>query len=168
MRTAASSEALRGPDCLDLRRPGPSAQIPDIDAVIKALSIALRSLVADDPLLTLAAVRAAQLTRCAFGLATHIELAKLQGEHPMRLCHLSAWRDSNLFGPRERAALEWVEIMALSPASVDPELTGRFVDVDLSSKDISDLSLVVASVNLCHLLRSTVTAIGSAQIRRAG
>lgn len=53
MRTAASSEALPGLTAPDLRRARPSAQIPDIDAVIKALPITLRSLVVDDPLLTL-------------------------------------------------------------------------------------------------------------------
>lgn len=108
------------------------------------------------------------MIRCAFGLAAHIELTKLRAEHPMLLHHLPGWRDSSLFGPRERAVLEWMEMMAPSPASVGPELTGRFVDVDLSSKDIPDLSLVVAYVDLCHLLRSTVTAVGSARIRRAG
>jgi len=79
MRTAASSEALPWPDGPDLRRAGPSAQIPDIDAVIKALPITLRSLVVDDSADS-AAARAAQLTRCTFGFAAHIERTKLRGE----------------------------------------------------------------------------------------
>lgn len=168
MRTTLSSDVPPGPECLDFQHAGSSGQASDIDAAINALSIALRAFVADDPILNLVAIRVAQLNHCAPSLATHIELAKRQGEHPMRLCHVSAWRDSNLFGPRERAAFEWGEIIAMSATSVGPELVDDFTHFALSSKDISDLSLVVASVNLCSRLRSTAAALGSARTDMRG
>ena len=90
MRTTLSSDVPPGLECLDFQHAGPSGQAPDIDAAINALSIALRAFVADDPILNLVAIRVAQLNHCAPSLATHIELAKHQGEHPMRLCHVSA------------------------------------------------------------------------------
>jgi AhpD family alkylhydroperoxidase len=153
MRTAVSSQVLPTPGCQDFQCGGFSGRDPDVHAAIKTLLIALRSLAAGDPMLNLAAARAAQLNRCTLSLATHVELAKLQGEHPMRLCHLAAWRDSNLFGPRERAVFEWAESMAMPPASITPELVDNLIDAGLSSKDIADLSLVIASVNLCSRLR---------------
>jgi hypothetical protein len=56
----------------------------------------------------------------------------------------------------------------MSATSVGPELVDDFTHFALSSKDISDLSLVVASVNLCSRLRSTLAALGSAGIQYAG
>jgi AhpD family alkylhydroperoxidase len=159
MRITLSSDVPPGLECLDFQHAGPSGQAPDIDAAINALSIALRAFVADDPILNLVAIRVAQLNHCAPSLATHIELAKRQGEHPIRICHVSAWRGSNPFGPRERAAFEWVEIIAMAATSVGPELVDDFTHFAPSSKDISDLSLVVASVNLCSRLRSTLAAL---------
>jgi AhpD family alkylhydroperoxidase len=152
MTTALSSQTLPTLGCQDFYGGGFSGQDPDVHAAIKAMLIAFRSLVASDPMLNLAAARAAQLNRCALSLATHVELAKFQGEHPLRLCHLAAWRDSNLFGPRERAAFEWTESISISPASISSELVDDLIDAGLSSKDMSDLSLVVASVNLCSRL----------------
>jgi alkylhydroperoxidase family enzyme len=126
---------------------------PEIGAATKTLLISVRLRVTGNPMLNLASARAAQLHRCASDLAAHIELAKLQGEHPMRLCHLSAWRDSNLFGPRERAAFEWTESITMAPASISSELASGLIDAGLSSKDVFDLSLVVASIDLCSRLR---------------
>jgi AhpD family alkylhydroperoxidase len=118
-------------------------------AAIKDLLIVFRSLVLESPMLNLVAARTAQLDQCASSLAAHIELAKLQGEHPMRLFHLSAWRDSILFGPRERAALGWAEALAMAPGSVGLKSIDDLLCAGLSAKDISDLGFVVAVVKLC-------------------
>jgi AhpD family alkylhydroperoxidase len=117
-----------------------------------------RSLVVEDPLLNLVAARTAQLNHCASSLAAHVELARRQGEHPMRLCHLSAWRDSSLFGPRERAALEWAEILAASPEPASLKPADSHADIGLSAKDVSTLSFVVAVVILCGRLQLAATA----------
>ena len=125
-----------------------SGQSPELLGSIRGLLTAFRSLVIEDPLLKLVAARAAQLNHCAPSLAAHIELARRQGEHPTRLCHLSAWRDSCLFGPRERAALEWAEIFASSPDPADMDAVDGAA-IGLSATDVSTLGFVVAVVNLC-------------------
>ncbi|MGB3540973.1 MAG: carboxymuconolactone decarboxylase family protein [Mesorhizobium sp.] len=149
------SEAISIFEGSTTRHAGSAGQSTDLHAAIRELLAAFRSLVIEDPLLNLVAARAAQLNRCAPSLAAHIELARRQGEHPMRLCHLSAWRDSSLFGPRERAALEWAEILATSLTPVALKSADDCVDIGLSAKDISILGFVIAVVNLCSQLQLT-------------
>lgn len=59
-------------------------------------------------------VHVSQLNGCAYCLDVHITAALRAGESPRRLGVLSAWRDTGLFAPSERAAL------ALAEATTDP------------------------------------------------
>ena len=59
-------------------------------------------------------VRVSQLNGCAYCLDVHTRAALRAGESPRRLGVLSAWRDTGLFAPSERAAL------ALAEATTDP------------------------------------------------
>ncbi|MFJ2949639.1 carboxymuconolactone decarboxylase family protein [Streptomyces sp. NPDC087226] len=59
-------------------------------------------------------LRVSQLNGCAYCLDVHTTAALRAGESPRRLGVLSAWRDTGLFTPSERAAL------ALAEATTDP------------------------------------------------
>ena len=59
-------------------------------------------------------LRVSQLNGCAYCLDVHTTAALRAGESPQRLGVLSAWRDTGLFTPSERAAL------ALAEATTDP------------------------------------------------
>lgn len=59
-------------------------------------------------------LRVSQLNGCAYCLDVHTTAALRAGESPQRLGVLSAWRDTALFTPSERAAL------ALAEATTDP------------------------------------------------
>ncbi|MEO3762306.1 carboxymuconolactone decarboxylase family protein [Streptomyces sp. B5E4] len=59
-------------------------------------------------------LRVSQLNGCAYCLDAHTRAALRAGESPQRLGILSAWRDTDLFTPSERAAL------ALAEATTDP------------------------------------------------
>lgn len=92
-------------------------------------------------------IRASQLNGCAFCLDMHVKEATLHGERPLRLHHIASWRESQLFAPRERAALAWTEALTqLSPLGVPDELYDR-VRTQLSEKEISDLSFDVMAIN---------------------
>ncbi|TDC18905.1 carboxymuconolactone decarboxylase family protein [Streptomyces sp. 8K308] len=71
----------------------------------------------DRRLVELINVRVSQLNGCAFCLSLHTRAALRAGETPQRLGVLPAWRDTELFSPRERAAL------ALAEATTDPRDT---------------------------------------------
>ncbi|GAB3179837.1 carboxymuconolactone decarboxylase family protein [Streptomyces incanus] len=59
-------------------------------------------------------IRVSQLNGCAYCLGLHTRTALRAGDSPRRLGILSAWRDTGLFTPTERAAL------ALAESTTDP------------------------------------------------
>ncbi|GGV82677.1 carboxymuconolactone decarboxylase family protein [Streptomyces griseoloalbus] len=68
----------------------------------------------DRILVELINMRVSQLNACAYCLSLHTRAALRAGETTQRLGVLPAWRDTELFSPRERAAL------ALAEATTDP------------------------------------------------
>ena len=67
----------------------------------------------DHRLVELVKIRASQINGCAFCLHMHTSDARGQGEREERIYLLSAWRKSNLYTPKERAALAWTEALTL-------------------------------------------------------
>lgn len=55
--------------------------------------------------------RASQINRCAYCLDMHTKDAREAGETEQRLYGLSAWQESPFYTEKERAALEWTEII---------------------------------------------------------
>jgi AhpD family alkylhydroperoxidase len=60
-------------------------------------------------LVELVNLRVSQLNGCAYCLDVHTRAALAAGETAQRLGVLAAWRDTELFGPQERAALALAE-----------------------------------------------------------
>ncbi|MEU9877917.1 carboxymuconolactone decarboxylase family protein [Streptomyces phaeochromogenes] len=63
----------------------------------------------DRALVELINLRVSQINGCAFCLNVHTKAALRAGETTQRLGVLPAWRDTELFTPRERAALALAE-----------------------------------------------------------
>ena len=95
----------------------------------------------------LVVIRASQLNGCGFCLDMHIKQAKIRGERELRLHHLAAWRDSTLFTPQERAALEWTEVLTKLPEHGVPDEVYARVGAQFSEKELSDLTFLVMTIN---------------------
>lgn len=65
------------------------------------------------PLLELIRTRASQINGCAFCIDMHTKDAIALGESSQRLLLLAAWRETDLFTERERAALALTEAVTL-------------------------------------------------------
>ncbi len=116
-----------------------------------------------DPLLKeLIKIRASQLNGCTFCLDMHIKTARQHGEREMRLHHVAAWRESNLFDAKERMALKLTDaITKLSPEGVSDELYGRAAAV-FSEQELADTVFSIAIINAWNRLGVTFhTEIGS-------
>jgi AhpD family alkylhydroperoxidase len=113
-----------------------------LDATVAVKSGAIEESIAD-----LVAIRIAQLNGCAFCLDMHIKQARIHGERELRLHHLASWRESTLFIPRERAALAWSEVLTKLPEQGVPGDIYDRVRTQLSEKELSDLSFIVALNN---------------------
>ena len=92
-------------------------------------------------------IRVSQINGCAFCLDMHVKEATLHGERGLRLHHVAIWRESQLFTPRERAALRWAELLTrLGQDGVSDEEyeTARSA---LSEQELSDLTIAVVAIH---------------------
>lgn len=122
-------------------------QSPELFKKFMEFSMALKNSVIEDRVHDLVQIRASQINGCAFCLDMHVKEAKIHGETELRLYHIAIWRESNLFVPRERAALAWTEALTKLPeGGVSDEIYER-VRGQLSEKEISDLTFLVMAIN---------------------
>ena len=92
-------------------------------------------------------IRASQMNGCAFCLDMHVKEAKLHGERELRLYHLSTWRESPLFSPRERAALALTEALTrIAPDGVSDELYAELRE-QFGEEELSTLAFRVVGIN---------------------
>ncbi|MBW8786257.1 carboxymuconolactone decarboxylase family protein [Rhizobium leguminosarum] len=122
-------------------------QSPELFKKFMEFSMALKSSVIDEKLQALVEIRASQINGCGFCLDMHVKQAKILGETELRLYHVAIWRESNLFIPRERAALAWTEALTKLPEGGVPDEIYERVRGQLSEKEISDLTFVVMAIN---------------------
>lgn len=101
----------------------------------------------EEKIIHLVHIRASQMNGCAFCVDMHIKQAKIHGERELRLYHIPIWRESTLFSSRERAALEWTEILTKLPAHGVPDDIYDSVREQLSEKELSDLTFSIMAIN---------------------
>lgn len=122
-------------------------QSPELFKKLSDLSMALKDSTIEQKVHDLVQIRASQINGCAFCLDMHVKEAKIHGESELRLYHIAIWRESNLFVPRERAALAWTEaVTKLHEGGIPDELYER-VRGQLSEKEISDLTFAIMVIN---------------------
>lgn len=127
------------------------------------LSEAAKSGAIEENLIDLVNIRASQINGCAFCLDMHVKEAKIHGERELRVHHVLAWRESPLFSPREKAALEWTEaVTKLGEHGVSDEVYER-ARAQFSEKEICELTFIIAVINAWNRLAISFRSIpGSA------
>lgn len=122
-------------------------QSPELFKKFLEFSMALNKSAIEEPIRDLVDLRASQINACAFCTDMHVKAATMQGERALRLHHVAIWRESPLFSPRERAALEWTEALtSFSRAGVSDEVFAH-VREQFSEKELSDLTFLVMAIN---------------------
>ncbi|CAB3829078.1 hypothetical protein LMG26686_00861 [Achromobacter mucicolens] len=92
-------------------------------------------------------IRASQINGCGFCLDMHVKEATIKGERGLRLHHVAIWRESPLFSPRERAALEWTEALTTLPPHGVPDEIYDAVRAQFTETELSDLTFLVVGIN---------------------
>ena len=101
----------------------------------------------DPRLQELVKIRASQVNGCAFCLNMHTQAARKLGEVEQRLYQLDAWRDSQLYSERERAALAWTEaVTRISHEAVSDTLYQQ-ARAQFSEAELTQLTLAVIAIN---------------------
>ncbi len=99
-------------------------------------------------LIELVKTRASQINGCAFCLHMHTSDARAAGESEARLYLLSAWRESTLYTPRERAALAWTEALTKLPDTGAPTKDYEQGVANFTEKEFVDLTLLIGAINV--------------------
>ena len=98
-------------------------------------------------LLELVKMRVSQINGCAYCLDMHSKDARAAGETEQRLYVLPAWRETDFYTERERAALAWAEALTqLAGHEVSDELYEQ-VHRQFDDKAIVDLTLAIIGIN---------------------
>ncbi|MBM5584950.1 carboxymuconolactone decarboxylase family protein [Burkholderia pseudomallei] len=122
-------------------------QSPELTKKLIELDSLFQQTTIEAPVRELVEIRASQLNGCAFCVDMHIKMAKIHGERELRLHHVAIWRESSLYSPRERAALEWTDVLThIPPHGVSNEIYER-VRAQYSEKELSDLTFLVGAIN---------------------
>lgn len=124
-----------------------ASQSPEFFKKMSELSMSLKDSVIEQSIRDLVNIRASQINGCGFCLDMHAKEAKIHGESELRLYHVAIWRESNLFAPRERAALAWTEAVTELPKGGIPDELYERVRGQLSEKEISDLTFSIMTIN---------------------
>ncbi|HEY3644053.1 MAG TPA: carboxymuconolactone decarboxylase family protein [Gammaproteobacteria bacterium] len=102
-------------------------------------------------LVDLVFLRISQINGCAYCLDMHARDLLKQGEDLQRIVSLDAWRDSEFYSAKERAALDWAEhVNALDEHGLDA--AGAELQQHFNEREIAELSFAVATINAWNML----------------
>lgn len=123
---------------------------PGIDGLVAAETWVSKSL--DPRLLELVKVRVSQINGCTHCLHMHRQDALKQGETDDRLLLLNAWRESQLYTDRERAALAWAESLTCISQDHAPDAAYEEVRNAFSDEELVALSIGIVMINAWNRL----------------
>jgi AhpD family alkylhydroperoxidase len=98
-------------------------------------------------LLELVKMRASQINGCAFCLDMHTKDARAMGETEQRLYLLPAWRETEFYSERERAALAWTEALTEIADERVPDEVYAKVRPHFTDDELAFLTLAVVAIN---------------------
>lgn len=92
-------------------------------------------------------IRVSQINACAYCLDMHTEEALAAGENVRRIFALSAWKESHLFSPAEKAVLRLTEEVTLVSATGISEEALESLRSFYSEKEIAQIIMQVIVIN---------------------
>lgn len=98
-------------------------------------------------LLHLIEYRVSQINGCAYCLDMHSKDLRHEGETEQRIYMISAWEETPLYSPRERAALAYAEAMTKLGEGHVPDEVFAQVKSEFSDEELIDLTLAIATIN---------------------
>lgn len=132
---------------------------PDVYSLLAKTNSRIRQIYKEvdlpSDLIELVCVRASQLNGCATCLSIHVPAARAAGVSDIKLDVLAAWRETDLFNPAERAALELCETLTLLPEGQ------RSADAPLRAMSVF-AEEQVAALEWCIVLINTFNRISIA------
>ena len=98
-------------------------------------------------LLELVKIRASQINGCAYCIDMHTKDARTMGETEQRIYALSAWEEAPFFTDRERAALEWTDVVTRVAESHVPDAAYQRVRQHFNEDELVSLTYAIVAIN---------------------
>ena len=133
-------------------RLNPFAAAPEMIAAMTALETAVVSSGLEHSLIELVKTRASQINGCAFCIHMHTRDARAHGESEERLYLLSAWWESSLFTPREKAALTWTDSLTLIAQSRASDADYATMREHFDEAEAVKLTMLIGAINVWNRL----------------
>jgi AhpD family alkylhydroperoxidase len=116
------------------------------------LSGAVRKDLLGARLYDLVLLRVSQINGCAFCIDMHWKDLIKQDIDARHLNALPGWREAPFFSERERAALEWAEIVTAIPHKDPSDDDFARLKAHFSDEEIAELGFTIAVINAWNLL----------------
>ena len=117
-----------------------------------AMSRLETSIELDEPLRGLIRLRASQINGCAFCISMHYKDARAAGETEQRLSLLDAWRETDLYTERERAALGLCEAVTLITRGRVPDDIWDQARTSFDERELGQLLFAISAINTWNRL----------------
>ena len=98
-------------------------------------------------LLHMIKLRVSQINGCAFCLDMHWKDLQASGESEPRMYSLDAWRETDYYSDRERAALAWAEAVTKVTEGHVPDEVFEAARQHFSEQEMADLTFAVVAIN---------------------
>lgn len=128
-------------------RLNPFEAAPEIMQAMLDLGSKVSSSGLEPSLMLLVKTRASHVNGCAFCVHMHTRDARAAGESEERLYLLSAWHESPLYTPRERAALAWTDALTLVAETHAHEAAYAELCAHFNEAERVKLSMLIAVIN---------------------
>ena len=149
------------------QRLNPYTVVPDGMAALVNVENYLQKCGLDHKLVAFVNTRVSQINGCAYCLHMRTEEARKLGESEARLHLLDAWHESNLYSPRERAALAWAESLTNIAATHAPDHVYEETRRHFSEKEVADLSITIAMINAWYRVAIGARAVHPGDLAKA-
>jgi AhpD family alkylhydroperoxidase len=93
-------------------------------------------------------IRASQINSCAYCINMHTKEALRGGESQQRLFLLSAWRETNMFTPEEKAILALTEEVTLNHQHGVTDTTYSRAQEFFDDKTIGEIIMAIVQINM--------------------
>lgn len=126
---------------------------PNLFKAMLALEAAIGACGLEHRLLVLIKLRASQINGCAYCIHMHIADLLAAGEQQSRVDLLSAWRETSLYTPRERAALAWTEALTLLADTKAPDADYDVLRAEFTPEEQVELTFAIGAINVWNRLQ---------------
>lgn len=154
---------------MSVRRINPYAAAPDAMKGMNDFEISVAASGLEHSLIELVKTRASQINGCAYCLFMHTADARAAGESEERLYLLSAWHESTLFTPRERAALAWTETLTKVAETHAPDAAYEQAASQFTPEELVKLTLLIGAINVWNRIAIGFRSVhpGEAKLKRS-